>query len=372
MKKLITDIDEFDYIDADFLAEARSSQLVASTMFDKIFIPSKRIPKEMLSKIADDKNLLEQQLLANLPLFETIIEQPYWAKGENKRFFDQINCEVYGAICLADDRHLLDTIIAHGAMINNASKYTLRQIAELSRIEVNWHCYPNQSEIDTPLKNHGTYFHIPFKNICKAMSLTNSKPNRDAILQRLRRLSLMQLFLTFHKDEQAIPSRSAKISLVDRDFYSLQVPKGIRNQKSITNDTVTDLVVNISSFYVKSLDSDGQISRKRFLNNYVFLNGKNGIVDFLKFIDSHKRSYIHGKYLSVLVTDYYSGKMSMFGMNKNHKILTTMRLIAEMQDELKVHFNIILKKEVNAKSLSKKEDWMVLHTPLLNSASSIN
>lgn len=357
-KKTINDL---DYIDAAFLADYQSTKYVASTLFDKLFIPSKTIPKELIKRIAEDRELLEQQLLANEPLIKTTVEQPYWSKGQSQRDFDEVSIEVYGSICLADDRHLLDIIIAHGSMINNADHYTLRQAGELCNLKVNWENYPDQSEIDEKLSNKGCYFHVTFKKLFEASNLTNVKPNRESVLKRLHRLSMMQLFLRFHKQGQEVPNRSAKVSIVGRDFHALQDPTQIRNKKSITANTVTDLIVNVSSFYVKTLDNDGQISRKRFLNNYTSLNGKNGVVDFLKYIDSHKRSFIHDKYLSELVEDYYSGKMSLFGMNKNFKIKQTINILSTMQDELIQHFNLVLKKEIRM----KKEDWRLLYLPAL-------
>jgi hypothetical protein len=97
------------YIDSEFLADVQSEQLVASTMFDSVFIPSKRIPKSMIDNIISHDNL-EQHLLANHPLQQTKITQPYWSKGQNQRPFDNIICEVYGSICLADDIHLLGVL----------------------------------------------------------------------------------------------------------------------------------------------------------------------------------------------------------------------------------------------------------------------
>lgn len=358
-------IDELDYIDSDFLADVQSEQLVASTMFDSVFIPSKRIPKSMLKDIVSHDNL-EQHLLANLPLQQTKITQPYWSKGRNPRAFDSVICEVYGSICLADDRHLLDTIIAHGSMINNAHTYTLRQFAELAKLEVTWGNLPDQSMIDAPLKNHGVYFHIPFSTVCKATGLKNTKSNRDTMCQRLRRLSIMQLILNFEKDGARLNNRMTKISLVDKDFQCLLVPSRVKNKKSITEDTVTDLLVNVSSHYLKTLKEDGQISRKRFLNEYRHLNGPHSLVDFFKFIDRHKREYIHQKLLSVVVSDYYKSKMSMFGMNLRYKISNTMELVVNKQDELQECYNFVLKREMDTKKTKNKEDWVFLYLPAID------
>ncbi len=366
MKETKTDIDEFDYFDSEFLAEVRPEKFVASTMFDSIFVPSKRLPRSMVESVRESDNL-EDLLLANAPLQQARIERPYWTKGKNIREFDSVICEIYGSMCLADDRHLLDTIIAHGGMVNNASKYTLRQFAELAGIEVDWTVFPDQGSIDTALKNHGIYFHVTFNDVCNAMGLKNTKVNRANLLKRLHRLSVMQLILNFEKNGLRLENKARKITLVDRDFYALLVRSGIRNKKSITSETVTDILVNVSSYYVKTLEGDGQISRDRFLNEYQHLNGPHSIVDFFKYIDKHKRSYIHGKYLSQLVYDYYGNKMTMFDMNVNHKISTLVNLMLERQDVLKDCYNLILKKETDSRYLKgNKEDWLLYYIPILD------
>lgn len=363
----LSEIDDLDYIDADFLAEEAGGEYVASTMFDSIFIPSKRMPDEMAREMSENVEKLEKQILAEIPLFQTTIEQPYWAKGQNKREFDRVNCDIYGAICLADDRHLLDCIVAHGGLINRADRYTLRQAAELCNLEPIWDVFPDQSVIDRPLLNRGVYFVIDFTTLCQAMGIKNTKANRKVIVSRLNRLSIMQLFLTFSKDGKLIENRSTKVRLVDKDFHCLLDPTGIRNKNSIKEDTITHLIVNISMFYVKSLTDEGQISRKRFLNDYRYLNGNNSIVDFCKFVDSHTREYVHNKFLSELVINYYDRKMSMFGMNQSHKITTTIAMIVDMQRELERHFSLILKREDNPRSRVKCQDYKVLHIPLLGS-----
>jgi hypothetical protein len=362
----VTTINEYDYFDTEFLAEVQKDTFVASTMFDSIFIPSKRLPLAMVESIRESENL-DELLLANSPLQQTRIEKPYWVKGSNIREFDSVICEVYGSICLADDRHLLDNIIAHGAMMNNASNYTLRQFAELADIEIEWDAVSDQQDIDRPLKNHGIYFHVTFSDLCKALGLKNTKPNRANIQQRLHRLSIMQLILNFEKNGRRIENRTRKISLVDKDFFSLLVPSRVRNKNSITSETVTDLLINVSSYYVKTLEDDGQISRDRFLNEYQFLNGPHSLVDFFKYIDKHKRDFVHGKHLSKLIKDYYNNKMTMFGMNVPYKISTLTKLVLKKQDELREFYNLILKKETDIRFLKgNKEDWIFYYRPLLN------
>ena len=147
----MTQINELDFLHNDFLTEVKGEQLVSSSMFDKIFIMGNRVPKELITNITSSPEKAEQYLLATTPLYQTVIEKPYW--NEKSRGFNSINVDIYGAVCLADDRHLLDVIIAHGNMINDASKYTLRQVAEgVGLKEVIWDHVP-QDAIDRKLVN---------------------------------------------------------------------------------------------------------------------------------------------------------------------------------------------------------------------------
>jgi hypothetical protein len=342
MSKSETAFNELDFLHNDFLTEVKGNQPVSSSMFDKIFIMGNRVPKELVSSIVSSPDKLEQMMLAATPLYQTVIEKPYW--NNKSRGFNSINVDIYGAVCLADDRHLLDVIIAHGNMINDASKYTLRQVAEgVGLKDVVWDRVP-QDAIDRPLVNRGVFFHISFNDICKGMRLLPQKQNRAKIIERLRRLSVMHLSLTPVLDGHPIYERTAALSLIDKEFYTLLDTSKIRNGV-FTEDTQTDLIVSISEYYMKSLGNDGMISRKRLKNHYVELVGKNSIEDFYKFIDSHKREFIHGKSLSFLLDQYFDNKMTTFGINRRHKKKQLFDQLVEDKQKLLDHFNFILRKE---------------------------
>lgn len=353
----MTQINELDFLHNDFLTEVKGEQLVSSSMFDKIFIMGNRVPKELITNITSSPEKAEQYLLATTPLYQTVIEKPYW--NEKSRGFNSINVDIYGAVCLADDRHLLDVIIAHGNMINDASKYTLRQVAEgVGLKEVIWDHVP-QDAIDRKLVNRGIFFHIPFNDICHGMKLVPQKQNRAKIIERLRRLSLMQLSLTPVLNGQPIHEKAAYISLIDKEFYTLLDKSKIRNH-TYNEETQTDLIVSISEYYMKSLNHEGMISRKRLKNHYVELVGKTSIEDFYKFLDSHKRTFIHGKLLSNLLDMYFDNKMTTFGINRRHKKKQLFDQIVEDKQKLLDHFNFILRKN-NENSV----DYVFLYTDSL-------
>lgn len=357
MSKEEAPINELDFLHNDFLTEIKGNQPVSSSMLDKIFIMGNRVPKELLSSIASSPEKLEQMMLAETPLYQTVIEKPYW--NNKSRGFNSINVDIYGAVCLADDRHLLDVIIAHGNMINDASKYTLRQVAEgVGLKDVVWDRVP-QDAIDRPLVNRGIFFHISFNDICKGMKLVPQKQNRAKIIERLRRLSVMHLSLTPVLDGQPLHEKTAAISLIDREFYTILDTSKIRNGV-YTEDTQTDLIVSISEYYMKSLGNDGMISRKRLKNHYVELVGKNSIEDFYKFIDSHKREFIHGKLLANLLDLYFDNKMTTFGINRRHKKKQLFDQLVEDKQKLLDHFNFLLRKENEHSS-----DYVLLYTESL-------
>ncbi|MCC5452874.1 hypothetical protein LMJ53_14190 [Rheinheimera sp. UJ51] len=339
MSKKQVEINELDFLHNDFLTEVKGDQPVSSSMFDKIFIMGNRVPKELISSILSSPEKIEQMLLANSPLIQTQILKPYW-KGKDAKF-NSIDVDIYGAVCLADDRHLLDVIIAHGSMINDASKYTLRQVAEGCKLkDVKWE-YVRQDAIDRPLINRGVFFHITFNEICKGMGIAPQKQNRFKILERLQRLSIMHLALTPVKEGVPLHEYKTAFSLVDKDYYALLDVSKIRNG-SFTEETHTDLIVSISEYYLKSLKNDGIISRKRLKNHYVSLVGKNSIEDFYKFLDSHKRDFIHGQTLSFLLEKYFNNKMTTFGINLRFKKKQLFDQVVQDKDKLLTHFNFIL------------------------------
>ena len=99
------------YFPAEIVNEAFGSRSSTTTLIDRIFLPG-RVPRDLVARISGNKAELEQQLLAHKPLLSTNLSKPYWKKGKNKRKFDAVRIDVYSAVCLADDRHLLEGIVS--------------------------------------------------------------------------------------------------------------------------------------------------------------------------------------------------------------------------------------------------------------------
>lgn len=357
---------EVMYIDPAFLAENDGGSYVASTMFSRIFVPAQKVPREILHKYRDDESI-QRQLLAEEAIASISIQQPFWSKGTNKREFDTVNVDVFGAICLTGDRHCLDSIIAHGGLIYSEpdQPLTLRQAAEACQLDVDWSRYSDQSEIDKPLLNQGVYFHIQVAPLLKAMGLTSGKANRLSLLSRLKRLSLMTLELSFESEGKRIPHRAKRFSLIDKNYHLLLNRNVIRNHAGISDDTFTDLIISVSNFYVSSLREDGQISRERFLNDYPHLLGRGGLEDLFKYFDSHTRRYIHGKFLGDLIAAYYREKIDTYGVNLFEKTSLLMNQVVDRQHKLKKHFQFVLTPDDNPNSRYRGQDYRVYWLPKL-------
>lgn len=356
------------YHSLDSLAKYDFERPVVSSMLNSIFIVGNRIPKSILREMADDYDKLEKQITAQLPLNQATIkiEKPYWTKGPNPRGFDAVHLDIFGSLCTTMDRHCLDCIVAWGALIEGSQHLTLRQLCEnYIDMDVDWDKVYDQSAIDRKLINRGIYFHVRVNDVLAGMGVKATQKSRALVLERLRRLSIMTLFISYLKDGKPIPHRAANVSLVDKDYFALLDMNKIKNKNKIAEGTYTDLIVNVSSFYLKSLETEGHISRKRFLNDYPELNGGHAVVDFWKFMDSHKREYFHGRWLSEVILQYLDEKMTLFGINVMLKVRQIMGEILKQKTKLKEKYNFIAKPEENPQRRIREQDYRLYYLPSL-------
>lgn len=337
-------IDARDLIPNEFLDAYKGEQPVSSSMFDSVFLPLSRVPKALVDELAKSPQKLEQILLSEIPIFQAEVKKPYWTA--ESRGFTSIDIEIFGSVCLVDDRHALNVIVAHGSMIRDAGKYTLREICEgLGMQDVAWERLPIES-LDSPLSNKGVYFHVDVNDVLGALGLTKGKINRKGLLDRLKRLSIMHLAVTPKLNGARIEHKTRAFSILGKDIFTVLDKRKIKNGL-FNDDTFTDLIVNINSYYLTTLEQDGIISRKRLKTHYPYLNGKNGIVDVYNYIDSHKRSYMNGMKLSKLVQMYLDNKISTFGVNLYTKRDQIKEQIISDRQKLVDHFNLILKQGPN-------------------------
>jgi len=197
------------------------------------------------------------------------------------------------------------------------------------------------------------------------MGVRNLKKTRYGILDKLRRLSIMHLQLTPVKGGVEQNSKRTAFSLVSKEIIPLLDKAKVRNgQFSI--DTHTDLIINISEYYASSLEKDGIISRKRLKQHYVHLIGKNNIEDFYKSaIDSNKREFMHGRYLSDSILNYYENKMGTFGVNKSFKYRQLFSQVVSDKQKLRDHFGLILRQVDHNNTLNKEVDYVFLYMETL-------
>ncbi|MCP4802464.1 MAG: hypothetical protein GY891_06340 [Bacteroidetes bacterium] len=336
------------YFPAEVVNEAFGTRPSTTTLMDCIFLPG-RIPRDLVAKISGDQVKLEQQLLAQKPLLSSSLSKPYWKKGANKREFDTVRIDVYSSVCLADDRHLLEGIVSVGGMYVDLSGLTLRQAIELAQIKVQVdrlsHQYQNL--LDTKMfSGVYDYFLCDFTTLFEFLNLKNQKANKTTVMTRLQRLSQMLLVLDYEKDGKALSHYHTRMKLVDNNYIPLLVLDGIKNKASIKSDTITHLIIGVHKTFTASLRQEGAISRKRFLKVYPQLTGKHAVTDFCKYIDAHKREYVHGKYLSQLIKDYYENKVRVSKQHFTRHINNTMAEVLLKKDILLRDFRLLLQEKI--------------------------
>jgi hypothetical protein len=348
-----------DFITNNFMFSIKGDQNVSSSMLDTVFVLGNRVPKNILEKMKDH-DTAEKVITQMIPLTETTITKPYWDEGSS------LHIGVYNSICLAKDRELLDFIIAYGSLMNDPEKYTLRQVVELGWkiTNVDWEAYHSQKKIDEPLNNKGNYYYIPVSTLFKAMNIKPSKFAREDLKNRFKRLKSMRLDLTPSIDGKIQRHLMNEFNIIDKDIHYLLDKDKIRN-KNYNLDTYTDIIINIDDFYLSSLEDNGVLSRARIQNHYVYLHGSNDIIDFYKYLDSHKRSWINGKFLSKIIIKYYDNKISTFSLNRAYKLKQLYDQVVKEEAKLYKHFNFYLNLSPgeNQVYVKKDTDFKFEHSP---------
>lgn len=351
-------VDPADYIYNEFLAKHDPDSQTSSSMFDVLFVPANRVPKEISERL-DDEEQREKILKLEEALYSSYISKPYWEKGR------RLLIEEFNNVVLADDRSMLDKILGHGSVMDNADKYTLRAWTEAMGLkDVDWKAYPNKDRIDKPLHNFGTYVHIPVKDLAKAQRKQLNKDYRERTKERIRRLYNMMVRMTPEIDGQLLFAKQVEFSILNRDVHYL-LDRSKMKGNDYNDQTYTDIVVNVSDIYINSLEKDGIISRTRLLNHYQHLCGPNNIEDFYKSLDSHKREFLHGKNLSYFVFQYLEGKISTFNINRAHKAKQIFNQVVDNKDKLVKHFNIRLQATDDKSKFGKSKEHVLLYIPLI-------
>lgn len=353
------EIDEKEFLPAEVVNQYLGDYNATTTLIDTIFIPSKRVPKDLLDQMAEDKDKLNEQLLANLPLLQTVISQPYWTEGKNKRPFDSLSIQVFASVCLADDRHCLESIIACSAMYRDLSTKTLRQAIKWSKInfELNHLNSQHHSQLDMNIfTSIYDYYLVDISTLCSTLGIANAKPNKLTIMQRLRRLGLMEVLIEPMNKGQAVDKARRRFNLVDsRAIIPLLCLDSVKSKSQVTDDTFTHLIVGVDRGFSKSLEKEGAISRNRFLEVYPGLKA-NGVTDFMKYLDSHHYSYLNGKFLKTIVEDYLNRKVRV---TQKHQTVLVNNLIAEVLN----HRDLLLEKfelELYERELNGVRQWKIL------------
>lgn len=353
---------EIKFYRSEEVVQIMNDKPSTTTMIDTIFIPSKRIPKELLKRVSSKEESLEQILSATKPIIVNSINQPYWKKGKDKRIFDSIDLEVYSAVCLAEDRHLLEAICSIGGLYPDLSGLTLRQAisaAKKSAINIETSFLPARfiKKLDNKIfSGFFEYFLIDFNALFKFLDMRNTKSAKAKVLERLRRLSQMLLLIRYYREGKELTNLCDQMKLVDSNVIPLLVMDKIKCKKSAKEDTITHLIVGVDRTFTASLTKEGSITRERLLSVYPFLNGPGNLIDFCKFLDQHKREYVHGKQLSEVVKMYYQRKAYLPKSNTN--VWDTIQAIINKKDIIYDKFSLLFKELERDAS---KKDYMVIY-----------
>jgi len=353
-----------EFFPAEIMSETFANRPATTTLLDSVFLPTNRIPKDLINQISGDKSLLQQQLLTQAPLLLKREEKPYWRKGGNKRKFDAITLQVYSSVCVADDRHLLEAIVSVGGMYADLSGLTLRQAIELAQINASYNHLPQQysSLLDTKMfSGIYDYFLCDFSTLFEFLNLKNQKANKATTLNRLVRLSQMLLVLDYEKEGKALHQYHTRLKLVDGNYVPFLVLDSVKNKLSVKFDSITHLIVGVHKTFTASLKQEGAISRKRFLSVYPRLSGKHAITDFCKYLDSHKRSFVHGKSLRALIISYYNNKVRVPNQHFSRFVNNTLGEVLEKREILLRDFNLLFK-PVGGNNSPSQTDYTILYT----------
>lgn len=353
----IVEVDELDFFTSDYLEHEEGDKPVVSNAYDQVFLASNRIPKGIKDLILSDEKDIDKKLLLEKPLLQHVIEKPFWKNNK-------LNVEIYGTVCLAHDRAFMDNVIAHGSMIDNASNYTLRQVIEapfFGMQDVDWDAYPYPEKINAPLSNQGVYFHIDTKTLANALNNKLQKSFRQRIQERMRRLRTMELKLTPEVDGVLQEHKSRVFNFLGPDHHLLLDVSKMKGT-DFNSDTFTDIIVNVNEQYLHSLQDDGIITRRRMKHVYPELIGTNNIDDFYRMLDSHKRAFIHNKYLSDLIVTYFDGKIFNGGTNRSTKLRALYSQALEHSTLIEKHFGIRLVKVNRRSAIGKTSyDYQMIH-----------
>ncbi|WP_076415091.1 hypothetical protein [Shewanella sp. UCD-KL12] len=355
-------IDDTIYINSDDIIEYSGQKNVSSRVFNPFFCINKRVPKCLMDKIkSQDVDDLEKIIFGESPLLSKKIELAYWDKSETIDF-DEMRVDLYGSVGLADDRSVLDGIIAKGDQIVTKGKtIRLGDVFEFLDIDVS-DIYTKQ-QLSKPLLNRGTYYHITTSDLFKHLNMELQTKNRKMIRTRIDRLSKMLFRITKFREGIELPNPENRQFIYPEEQYFILDKNKLKNKNNFTADTYTNILVCVNDDYVKDLDSDGFLTRTRLLQVYHDFNSINGLPDFLKYLDSNKRSFIHTKKLSWLIDRYLGSKTeeSMQGLNLYHTKKKLTDVIIKNAPKIFEHFQLRL--EVLINDDSKKVDYQFFHAP---------
>jgi hypothetical protein len=97
-------------------------------------------------------------------------------------------------------------------------------------------------------------------------------------------------------------------------------------------------------------------------NVYPHLQGSGNIDDFFRMLDSHQKKFLHKKYLSKLIVEYFDSKIFTGGQNRSTKLRALLDETLKKTKELEEHFGFKLVKvnETSAIGHSRQDYQLML------------
>nr|WP_281041239.1 hypothetical protein [Shewanella xiamenensis] len=336
------------YFPSETLEKEAGDSYVSSRTYGSFFIPSKQIPKLLKEDLLNHQDrTIEELLFGERALVEQTFKYPYW-KNNPEINYDEMRVSLYGSIALTDDRNVLDGIIATGSQLLSPStqcEISLRDVCGFLNMDID--TLNSSTEFDRPLLNRGVYFHIKVPDLLRHLGLSTTTKNRVTIRNRLLRISKMMFVLKYFNNGTELPGTKQRNIIYSDELHFLLDSNSLKNKNNISPDTYTDIIVCINDQYLSELTNDGFLSRKRLMDVYPDFNKIYGLSDFLKFIDSHKRSFINKKRLTWLIDSYYDSKPqpSLSSMNIYHVKYKLFEEVKRQNQQILEHFGFTLCRE---------------------------
>lgn len=339
---LIVDSDDEEKISVDVDGASKLLPIkIVSTLFDSLFLDMAK-PDQVMKNLSSQNKLGDS--LAGGSLYETRISKPWFS---NNRHFSSISANVHGSVVNTSDRHVLDCIIAIGKMFPQelVRNQTLGNVINHYVKVENKHSPDSmiydhdKASYETKLSFHKHvfsdryyYYCVDLAKLLPMIPLSMHHQSRKTLKERLDRLGLTEFRVQFldKAGENISANNEIKFKLLEPTYYTFANMAAVKSQKSqVKEEYFTHMIVGVGAGYIKSLNLDSTINRKKFIDTFGGLSNKANVLDFIKWLHINKTSYIVNKSVKDFIRAYYETKAytgSVYITTKVNKTLLEMSL----------------------------------------------